>query len=153
QATRAVQFGGDVVDQLLVGGHTCGLATLRDGVDDGRIEAGFDREPSVGMPLVLRAPLAGGDADRQLVQLGRDRAAEADRLAELLDDVADVRRTQPDVERSAERSGIAGAGVLDRAASAGAYGVAHGALRGCELFERDLLESLRAGKGILRAHG
>src|SRR5690606_22097928 len=97
-AVRLVQLVREVVDRRLVRIHGDRPAAFGNVLGDGRIEPRFEGEAAVRVPLVLGSPEASRDDDRELVELRRQRAAEADLLAEALHPIADARTAQPYVE-------------------------------------------------------
>src|SRR2546426_12578371 len=73
-----VQLGAEVVDRSLVVLHGRRAAPLREIRRDARRQTRLQRERVMRVPLVLRAPVARRDEDRELVQARRQRAVEAD---------------------------------------------------------------------------
>src|SRR5208282_1740578 len=73
-----------VVDQRLVRRHRLGPRGLRDRVAQSRRQPGFEREFSVGVPFVLRAPMPRRHQYRQLLERRRQLGLEAEIEAELL---------------------------------------------------------------------
>src|SRR6266446_2681649 len=96
-----VQLGAEVVDGRLVVLHGRRAAPLRKIRSDPRRKTCLLRERVMRVPLVLRAPVARRDEDRELVQARRQRAVEADVLAHPLRAVGELRAAQQRVERSA----------------------------------------------------
>ena len=58
----------DVVNHLPLRIVERGGAAIANGFNDAGIHAAFEREPLVGIPLVMRGPVACGDQDRDLRQ-------------------------------------------------------------------------------------
>src|SRR6267143_1228938 len=94
-----VQLGAEVVDGSLVVLHGRRAAPLREIRCDARRETCLQRERVMRVPLVLRAPVARRDEDREFVQARRQRAVEADVLAHPLRAVGELRAAQQRVER------------------------------------------------------
>src|SRR5581483_1945878 len=70
-----VQLLAEVVDDDLLGLHAERALALRERGDRRRLDARLRRVLRVRVPLVLRAPVARGDEDRELVERRRQRAA------------------------------------------------------------------------------
>src|SRR5882762_10228013 len=95
-----VQLGAEVVHGSLVVLHGRRAAPLREVRRDARRKTRLQRERVMRVPLVLRAPVARRDEDREFVQARRQRAVEADVLAHPLRAVGELRAAQQRVERS-----------------------------------------------------
>src|SRR2546425_8167775 len=95
-----VQLGAEVVDGSLVVLHGRRAAPLRKIRRDAWRKTCFQRQRVTRVPLVLRAPVARRDEDREFVQARRQRAVEADVLAHPLHAVSELRAAQQRVERS-----------------------------------------------------
>src|SRR6202165_2857509 len=95
-----VQLGAEVVDGSLVVLHGRRAAPLRKVRRNAWRKACLQRQRVMRVPLVLRAPVARRDENREFVQARRQRAVEADVLAHPLHAVSELRAAQPCVERS-----------------------------------------------------
>src|SRR6266446_965136 len=125
-----VQLGAEVVDGCLVVLHGRRAAPLRKIRSDARRKTRLQRERVMRVPLVLRAPVARRDEDREFVQARRQRAVEADVLAHLLRAVGELRAAQQRVERAAHAAARAAGDLL-----------VHLALRLAHLRRRQRLEA------------
>ena len=128
----AVQFVAKVVNRGFFGAHGRGALALGNGGGDGWFQTGLQSQAVVGVPLILRGPLAGGDQNGQLGEFGTQGAFEADVRAHFLQMVAQLRAAQEHIERAAQGGvGADGGRTGHRRARARTDGRCEFALRGC----------------------
>ena len=101
-AARVQDLVGDAPDHRIFDRHRgeIGRAVLGDRRNHGRLDAFIERVTRVRIPLVARGPGAPGHQRRHLAQAAGEPRRKADRVAELLRQLADLRRAQQRVERA-----------------------------------------------------
>ncbi|MGQ4434251.1 hypothetical protein [Streptomyces sp. SAS_260] len=85
-----------------------GLALLGDRLDGSFRDAGLDRLVHMGVPGVLRVPVAGGHQQREFAQVPGEAGVEPGEGAERFGALAHLRAVQPDPEGSADGAAPAG---------------------------------------------
>src|ERR1700733_2023923 len=102
------QLAAERVHGLLVATIERRRAALRERGERLTADAGFDSLVDVGVPRVLRVPVAGCDEQDQLAQPEVQGRLEANERTQGLDLVAQLRAAQPDQERPADLSAPTG---------------------------------------------
>src|SRR5450756_129911 len=103
-----MQRFADVVNHLALGVVETRRAAIPDVVDDLGVHAAFERQPLVGIPFVMCAPVPRGDQDRDLRQLWRKQRVEPYHRAEARGVPRHLRAVEPRHHRRRRGAALAG---------------------------------------------